>query len=131
MTTNSRMASLTLLIQSAVVDWILKQLVIIYRHGPFLPNGRISLYFLLIYFFWTFFSSVCCCQYELLCVLFRYSRILISFNVLVYQVNMTKVDVSVEIELWRRSISHDRSKLNTCNFHVYVHIYNITYFVLV
>ena len=78
-----------------------------------------------------FSSSVCCCQYELLYVLFRYFSILISFNVLVHQVNVTEVDVSAEIELWQKSISHDRSKLNICIFDVYVYIYNITYFVFV
>ena len=64
-------------------------------------------------------------------MLFRYFSILISFNVLVHQVNVTEVDVSAEIELWQRSISHDRSKLNICIFDVYVYIYNITYFVFV
>ena len=78
-----------------------------------------------------FFTSVSCCQYELLYVLFRYFSILISFNVLVHQVNVTEVDVSAEIELWQRSISQDRSKLNICIFDVYVYMYNITYFVFV
>ena len=50
---------------------------------------------------------------------------------LVHQVNVTEVDVSAEIELWQRSISTDRSKLNICIFDVYVHTYNITYFVFV
>ena len=63
-----------------------------------------------------FFPSVCCCHYEFLYVLFRYLSILISFNVLVHQVNVTEIDVSAKIELWQRSISHDRSKLNICNF---------------
>ena len=88
-------------------------------------------FFPLIYFFWTFFSSLCYCQYELLYVLFWYFSILISFNVLVHQVNVTEVDVSAEIELWQRSISHDRSKLNIYIFDVYVYIYNITCFVFV
>ena len=69
-----------------------------------------------------FFLSVCCCQYELLYVLFWYFSILISFNVLVHQVNVTEVNVSVEIELWQRSISHDWSKLNICIFDVYFYI---------
>ena len=54
-----------------------------------------------------FFLSACCCQYELLYVLFRYFSILISFNVLVHPVNVTEVDVSAEIELWQKSVSHD------------------------
>ena len=49
-------------------------------------------------------------------VLFRYLSILISFNVLVHQVNVTEIHVSAKIELWQRSISHDRSKLNICIF---------------
>ena len=56
---------------------------------------------------------------------------MISFNVLVHQVSVTEVDVSAEIELWQRSISHDPSKPNICIFDVYVYIYNITYFVFV
>ena len=88
-------------------------------------------FFPLIYFFWTFFSSLCCCQYELLYVLFWYFSILISFNVLVHQVNVTEVDVFAEIELWQKGISHDRSKLNIYIFDVYVYIYNITCFVFV
>ena len=46
---------------------------------------------------------------------------------LVHQVNVTEVDVSAEIDLWQRSVSHDQSKLNICIFDVYVCIYNITY----
>ena len=74
------------------------------------------------------FSSVCCCQYELLYVLLRYFSTQISFNVLVHQVNVTEVDVSAELELWQRSISHDWSKLNICIFDVYIYIYHITCF---
>ena len=86
-----------------------------------------SLVFPVDLFFLNFFLSVCCCQCELLYVLFWYFSILISFNVLVHQVNVTEVDVSAEIELWQRSVSHDQSKLNICIFDVYVCIYNITY----
>ena len=39
------------------------------------------------------------------------------------------MDVSDEIELWQRSISHGQSKLNICIFDVYVYMYNITYFI--
>ena len=99
-----------------------------HKHDPFPSKGGIPLFFLRIYFFWTFFSSVCCCQYELLYVLFWYFSILISFNVLVHKVNVTEVDVSVKIELWQRSISHDWSKLNICIFDVYIYIHNITFF---
>ena len=78
-------------------------------------------------FFLNFFLSVCCWQYELLYVLFWYFSILISFNMLLHQVNVTEVDVSTKIELWQRNVSHDHSKLNVCIFDVYVCIYNITY----
>ena len=88
-------------------------------------------FFLWFIFSERFFSSMCCCQCELLYVLFRYFSILVSFNMSVHQVNVTKVDVSAEIELWQRSISHDRSKLNICTFDVYVYLYNIAYFVFV
>ena len=47
-----------------------------------------------------------------------------------HQVNVTEVEVSAEIWLWQRSISHDRSKLDICISDVYVYKYN-TYFVFV
>ena len=62
-------------------------------------------------------------------MLLRYFNTLISFNVLVHQVNVMEVDASTEIELWQRSISHDRSKLNICIFDVYVYIYILLFFV--
>ena len=67
-------------------------------------------------FFHNFFSRVSAVFSMNSYVLFRYLSILISFNVLVHQVNVTEIDVSAKIELWQRSISHDRSKLNICIF---------------
>ena len=64
-------------------------------------------------------------------VLFQYFSILISFEFVSTQVNVREMDVSDEIELWQRSISHGQSKLNICIFDVYVYMYNITYFIFV
>ena len=54
--------------------------------------------FSVFYFFKFFFSSFCHIQYALLNVLFPVFSFLNSFNVLVQQVNVTEVEVSVEIE---------------------------------
>ena len=59
--------------------------------------------FFLNFFFWV--SAVVIMNYYML---FWYFSILISFNVLLHQVNVTEVDVSAEIELWQRSVSQDR-----------------------
>ena len=42
---------------------------------------------------------------------FSFSAFRIVLNVLVQQVNVTEVEVSVEIEQYQRSISHDRASL--------------------
>ena len=71
-----------------------------YKHDPFPLNGGIPSFFPLIFFFLTFFrvSAVVSINYYM--CYFNISAFSLGFNVLVYQVNVTEVDVSAEIELW-------------------------------
>ena len=97
------------------------------RYDPFPPNGGIPPFFSADLFFLNFFfrvSAVVSMNYYM----FYFN---ISAFWLVHQVYVREVDISAEIELWQRSISHGRSKLNICIFNVYVYIYNTTYFVFV
>ena len=73
-----------------------------------------AIFSLCFYFFDLFFEflpdSVCIIK-----CYFGFSAFWIALNVLVQQVNVTELEVSIKIEPWQRSISHNWGSLTHCN----------------